>query len=131
MVAAMSFTARMLVAAAAVAALLLAAYATATTTHTYPVTLTIKANKPEKKIEGDVTSPAPSEFCTTSTVRILHPKRGKDDLVATVHPVYSHWSFRIRPRRSGDRLYAQTLQYHLPNRPVVCLAARSRTVTAP
>ncbi len=123
--------ARMLLAATAVTALTVAVTAAGTTTHTYPVTLTIKANKAAKKIEGDVTSPAPSEFCTTSTVRILQPKRGRDALVATVHPVYSHWSFRIRPRRSGDRLYAATLQYHLPNRPVVCLAARSRTVTAP
>ena len=41
---------------------------------------------------------------------------------------------RKRPgakRIRGKRVYAEVLEYHLPSRPVVCLAARSRTVTAP
>ena len=123
---------RRALAAAAAAVLALAGGAPATTTHTYPVTISIKVNKPEKKIEGDVDSPAPSEFCDSSGVRIMHPQRGKDQLVAKVNTFGAgQWSFRIKPKRSGQRLYAQTLKYHLPSRPVVCLGARSRTVTAP
>ena len=122
---------RRVLAAEAAAILVLAVAATATTTHTYPVQITIVAKSGPKRIEGDLYSTAPSEFCTSSTVRILHPQRGKDEVVARVQPIYSHWSFKIKPKRSGERLYAQTLKYHLPSRPVVCEAGRSRAVTAP
>ena len=123
---------RSILGATAIGALALAAPgATGTTTHTYPVSISIHVDRAEKRIRGEVTSPAPSEFCTESTVRIMHAVRGKDELVTTVRPGAGRWGLKIRPKRSGDRLYAQTLQYHLPSRPVVCLAARSKAVTAP
>jgi len=35
------------------------------------------------------------------------------------------------PALRGARVYAEALPYHLPYRPVECLAARSRAVIAP
>jgi hypothetical protein len=111
--------------------LALAAPASSQTTHTYAVTLTISVDRVAGKLSGSITSDAPSEFCDSSTVRIRRAMPGRDKVVARVFPVYSEWRLKTLPALSGKRVYAEVLTYHLPQRPVVCLGARSRTVTAP
>ncbi len=101
------------------------------TTHTYPVKLTIYVDRAEHKVKGTVESEAPSTFCTESTVRVMKVEPGKDKKIAAVFPGADLWGVRTSPRLKGSKVYAETLSYHLPSRPVVCLAARSRTVTAP
>jgi hypothetical protein len=56
---------------------------------------------------------------------------GKDEVVKAVTPYAGVFHASSPKRIRGKRVYAEVLSYHLPSRPVVCLAARSRTVTAP
>ncbi len=117
---------------ASLAALLLAvAPASGETTHVYPVTLTIAVDRAAHKIGGTVTSDAPAEFCEQSTVRVRKAMPGHDDVVAYLTPYANKWGMRSRPTLRGARVYAEVSAYHLPGRPVECLGARSRTVTAP
>ena len=113
------------------AGLLLAASASGETTHTFSVTLTIGGDRAAHRLSGKVESDAPSEFCDDSTVRIMGAMPGKDKVLAHVQPTYSEWHLKSFPAIAGRRVYAEVLQYHLPSRPVICLGARSRTVTAP
>jgi hypothetical protein len=110
----------------------LVASAPAETTHTFSVTLTIGVDRAAHQLSGKVESDAPSEFCTGATVRIMRSLPGKDKPAARVTPnELSEWRLKSFPAIAGKRVYAEVLQYHLPSRPVVCLGARSRTVTAP
>jgi hypothetical protein len=114
------------------AAPLCASIAAAETTHTYPVTLTIKVDRSAGKLSGQVLSDAPAQFCQMSTVRIRRVARGKDPIVGRVRPdELSEWHMRSTRAMHGARVYAEVLPYHLPSRPVVCLGARSRAVRAP
>jgi hypothetical protein len=61
----------------------------------------------------------------------MRPVPGRDKKVATVEPYAGEWHMKSPPNLRGTRVYAQVLEYHLPSRPVVCLGARSRSVTAP
>jgi hypothetical protein len=105
--------------------------ASADVIHTYPVTLTIGVDRAAGKISGAIASDAPSEFCDSSTVRIRRAMPGKDKVVARVSPTAGEWRLRSFPAIRGKRVYAEVLAYELPYRPVICLGARSRTVTAP
>ena len=105
--------------------------ASAETTHTYAVTLTISVDRATHKIGGAIVTDAPSEFCDSSTVRVLQATPGKDKVVARVFPEYGEWGLKSFPALKGKRVYAEVLAYHLPQRPVECLGARSRAVTAP
>lgn len=99
--------------------------------HTYAVTLTIGVDRDANKLIGTVSSDAPSEFCDSSAVRIRRAMPGKDKVVARVPPTAGEWRMRSFPAIRGKRVYAEVLAYELPQRPVMCLGARSRTVTAP
>ena len=101
------------------------------TTHTYPVALTISVDRSAHLINGTIVTDAPSEFCESSSIRIVRPMPGKDEVVKTVTPYAGVFHASSPKRIRGKRVYAEVLSYHLPSRPVVCLAARSRTVTAP
>jgi hypothetical protein len=101
------------------------------TTHTYPVTLTISVDRAAHKIDGAIASEAPGQFCELSTVRIRKVMPGKDKVVARLTPYANEWHMKSPPALRGERIYAEVLTYHLPSRPVECLGARSRTVTAP
>jgi hypothetical protein len=101
------------------------------TTHTYPVTLTIAVDRSAHKIGGTIETEAPSEFCEISTVRVRRVMAGHDKVVAGIPPYAGEWRMKSPPALRGERIYAEVLSYHLPSRPVVCLGARSRTVTAP
>jgi hypothetical protein len=101
------------------------------TTHTYPVALTISVDRPGHLINGTIVTDAPSEFCDSSSIRIVMPVPGKDKVVKTVSPYAGVFHASSPKYIRGKRVYAEVLSYHLPSRPVVCLAARSRTVTAP
>jgi hypothetical protein len=122
--------ARPLAALAASAATILAG-ASGETTHTYAVTLTISVDRAAGKLNGTIVTDAPSEFCDSSTVRVRTISPGNDRVIARVRPVYGEWHLRSFPALRGKRVYAEVLAYHLPERPVECLGARSRTVTAP
>ena len=113
------------------AALSIAPAASAETTHTYPVTLTISVDRPGHLINGTIVTEAPSEFCDSSSIRIVEELPGKDKVVKTVAPYGGVFHASAPKFIRGKRVYAEVLSYHLPSRPVVCLAARSRTVTAP
>lgn len=108
-----------------------AASASGETTHVYSVTLTISVDRTAGKLNGTVVSDAPSEFCDSSTVRIRRAMPGKDKVVARLTPYGGEWHMKSSAALRGKRVYAEVLPYHLPARPVECLAARSRTVTAP
>jgi hypothetical protein len=56
---------------------------------------------------------------------------GKDKVVARIFPYGAEWHMKSPPALRGKRVYAEVLAYHLPSRPVECLGARSRAVTAP
>jgi len=101
------------------------------TTHVYAVTLTIAVDRTAHKISGTVASEAPGQFCELSTVRIRKAMPGHDDLVARLTPYGNQWGMRSPAALRGERVYAEVSPYHLPSRPVECLGARSRTVTAP
>ena len=101
------------------------------TTHTYPVMLTISVDRPGHLINGTIVTDAPSEFCESSSIRIVQPLPGKDKVVKTVTPYAGEFHASSPKFIRNKRVYAEVLAYHLPSRPVVCLAARSRTVTAP
>src|SRR5262249_54219444 len=106
--------------------------ASAGKTHIYKVQISISVDRSENKIKGEVSSEAPSAFCEESTVRLLEVGPGKDKKVATSRPVYfGKFGFRITPRLRGSKVYAEVLRYHLPQRPVICVAARSRALTVP
>lgn len=113
------------------AALFVVAAASGETTHTYPVALTISVDRPGHLINGTIVTDAPSEFCESSSIRIVRPMPGKDEVVKAVTPYAGVFHASSPKRIRGKRVYAEVLSYHLPSRPVVCLAARSRTVTAP
>jgi hypothetical protein len=126
-------TGRLLVVVAAVTAPILVVVPTASseTTHVYPVSLTIAVDRPAAKISGTILTEAPSEFCDSSSVRVLVDMPGKDKVVARIFPYGAEWHMKSPPTLRGKRVYAEVLAYHLPSRPVECLGARSRTVTAP
>jgi hypothetical protein len=113
--------------------LLLAVGSTASgeTTHVYPVSLTISVDSAAAKIDGTIVTDAPSEFCESSTIRIRAVTPGNDRVVARIPPYGGEFHMRSTPSLRGERVYAEVLAYHLPSRPVECLAARSRAVTAP
>jgi len=117
--------------ASIVAILTIGSTASGETTHTYPVTLAISVDRAAGKISGSIATDAPSEFCDSSTVRLMQAMPGKDKVAARVSPEYSEWRIKSFPAIHGKRVYAEVLSYHLPQRPVECLGARSRTVTAP
>lgn len=100
-------------------------------THVYAVSLTIAVDRPAHTINGTIVSDAPSEFCTSSTVRVRKAMPGRDKVVARIFPIYDEWRLKSSSALRGARIYAEVLRYHLPSRPVECLEARSRTVTAP
>jgi hypothetical protein len=116
---------------ALIAAVLAITPASGETTHTYAVTLTIAVDRAAHKISGTIVSDAPGQFCELSTVRVRKAVPGHDDVVAYLTPYANKWGMRVRPALSGARVYAEVSGYHLPSRPVECLEARSRTVTAP
>lgn len=120
-----------MVIALVMAILAIAPTASGQTTHTYPVALTISVDRTAHKISGTIVTDAPSEFCEISTVRVLRVEPGKDTIVARISPYGGEWRMKSPTALRGERIYAELLSYHLPSRPVVCLAARSRTVTAP
>jgi hypothetical protein len=120
----------MLVASIA-AIFVIAPLASGETTHTYAVTLTISVDRDAHRISGTIVTDAPSEFCDSSTVRIRRAMPGRDEVVARIFPEAAEWRMKSPPTLSGKRVYAEMLGYHLPYRPVECLGARSRTVTAP
>jgi hypothetical protein len=101
------------------------------TTHTFAVSLTISVDRASHKINGTIVTEAPSEFCDSSAVRIRRVMPGKDKVVARVSPYVGEWHLKSPPALRGKRVYAEVLSYHLPSRPVKCLGARSRSVTAP
>jgi hypothetical protein len=101
------------------------------TTHTYAVTLTITVDRTAHKIDGTVGSDAPGLFCELSTVRIRKVMPGHDKVVGRLTPYGNEWHMKSPPALRGERIYAEVSTYHLPGRPVECLGARSRTVTAP
>jgi len=101
------------------------------TTHTYAVTLTISVDRDAHRVSGTIVTDAPSEFCDGSTVRIRQAMPGHDRVVARLFPEAAEWGMKSPPALRGERVYAEVLAYHLPQRPVECLGARSRTVTAP
>jgi hypothetical protein len=105
--------------------------ASAETTHTYPVALTISVDRAAHKISGTIVTEAPSEFCEISTIRVRRVMPGHDEVVAGITPYAGEWRMKSPAALRGERIYAEVLTYHLPSRPVVCLGARSRTVTAP
>lgn len=107
------------------------AAASAETTHTYAVTLTITVDRDAHKINGTVSSDAPGQFCELSTIRVRKAMPGHDKVVARIAPYGNEWQMKSFPALSGERVYAEVSTYHLPSRPVECLGARSRTVTAP
>jgi hypothetical protein len=113
------------------AAFSVAPAASGETTHTYPVSLTVSVDRPGHLINGTIVTDAPSEFCASSSIRIVQVLPGKDKVVKTVSPYAGEFHARSPKYIRGKRVYAEVLSYHLPSRPVVCLAARSRTVTAP
>jgi hypothetical protein len=113
------------------ASVALSPIAAAETTHTYPVSLTISVDRSARQLNGTIVTEAPSEFCDSSTIRIRVQMPGKDDVVKTVPPYGGEFHAHVPKFIRGKRVYAEVLSYHLPSRPVVCLAARSRTVTAP
>jgi hypothetical protein len=116
----------------AAAVLAVAGPASGGTTHTYPVTLTIEVDRAAHRISGTVASDAPAQFCEESTVRIREVMPGRDKVVAFLTPSdLSTWGMRSWKSLRGARVYAEVSTYTLPSRPVVCLGARSRTVTAP
>jgi hypothetical protein len=118
--------------AASVASILAAGpAASGETTHTYAVTLTISVDRDAGRIDGTIVTDAPSEFCDSSTVRIREVAPGHDRVVARLFPEAAEWGMKSTPALRGARVYAEALAYHLPQRPVECLAARSRAVTAP
>jgi len=124
--------ARGVFAALVVLLLAVAATAPAETTHTFSVTVTISVDRATHRLNGKVESEAPSEFCDGAAVRVMRSLPGKDKVAARVTPNdFSEWSLKSFPAIAGKRVYAEVLQYHLPSRPVICLGARSRTVTAP
>jgi hypothetical protein len=112
-------------------ALSFVAGASGETTHTFPVSLTISVDRPGHLINGTIVTDAPSEFCESSTIRIVQVLPGKDKVVKTVTPYGGEFHASSPKFIRGKRVYAEVLSYHLPSRPVICLAARSRTVTAP
>jgi hypothetical protein len=117
---------------AAIAALfLLIPVASAETTHTYPVTLTISVDRAAHKISGTIVTDAPSEFCEISNIRVRRVMPGHDDVVTTIPPYGGEWHMKSPAALRGKRVYAEVLTYHLPSRPVVCLGAHSRAITAP
>lgn len=117
---------------ASIAAILaIAPAASAETTHTYTVTLTISVDRTAHKLDGTIASDAPGQFCELSTVRVRKIMPGKDKVVARLTPYGNEWHMKSPPALRGERVYAEVSTYHLPSRPVECLGARSRTVTAP
>jgi hypothetical protein len=120
-----------LLAASIAAILVLAPLASGGTTHTYAVTLTITVDRTAHKLDGTVASDAPGQFCELSTVRMRKVMPGKDKVVARLTPYGNEWHMKSPPALRGERVYAEVSAYHLPSRPVECLGARSRTVTAP
>lgn len=118
------------VAAGLTSVLVVAPAASSETTHIYPVSLTIAVDRAAGKIGGTIVTDAPSEFCDSSTVRVRISMPGQDTVVARIFPYDAEWHMKSGPYLSGKRVYAEVLAYHLPARPVECLGARSRAVTA-
>ena len=119
------------VAAGLASVLVVASAASSETTHIYPVSLTIAVDRAAGKISGTIVTDAPSEFCDSSMVRVRIAMPGNDTIAARIFPHDAEWQMKSGPYLSGKRVYAEVLAYHLPARPVECLGARSRAVTAP
>lgn len=100
-------------------------------THVYAVTLTISVDRAAHKLDGTIASDAPGQFCELSTVRLREVMPGKNRVVARLTPYGNEWHMKSPRALRGERVYAEVSGYHLPSRPVECLGARSRTVTAP
>lgn len=113
------------------ASLVFAGPAAGEETHVYSVSLTIAVDRAEGTISGSVVTEAPSEFCDSSAIRIRVVMPGKDKVAARVTPYAAEWHLNSPPSLRGKRVYAEVLPYHLPSRPVECLGARTRAVTAP
>jgi hypothetical protein len=121
---------------AAALATVLAPAASGRRTHTYQVVLSITVDRSAHEITGTVTTEpqAPSHFCEQATVRLMRQAPGQNEVVAHIRPnvfFESKWKFKSHSSLRGARVYAEVSAYHLPDRPIECLAARSRTVTAP
>ena len=121
---------------AAALATVIAPAASGRRTHTYQVVLSIAVDRSAHEISGTVTTEpqAPSHFCEQATVRLMRQAPGGDQVVAHIRPnvfFESKWKFKSHSSLRGARVYAEVSAYHLPDRPIECLAARSRTVTAP
>ncbi len=99
-------------------------------THVYSVEVTIKVDRAAHRIGGTVESDAPGQFCELSKVRVRQVTPGKDRVAAFLTPYAGLWGMPVRQKLRGERVYAEVSAYHLPSRPVRCLAARSRTVVA-
>jgi hypothetical protein len=105
-------------------------------THTYQPILSIAVDRSAHEISGTITSEpqAPSHFCEAATVRLMRQAPGQDEVVAHIRPnvfFESKWKFNSPPSLRDARVYAEVSAYHLRDRPIECLAGRSRTVTAP
>ena len=111
--------------------LVVARPATGEETHVYPVSLTIAVDRAERTISGTVVTEAPSEFCDSSAIRIRVVTPGNDKVAARVTPYGAEWHLKSPPSLHGKRVYAEVLPYHLPSRPVECLGARTKAVSAP
>ena len=71
-------------------------------------------------------------FCESSSIRIVLPVPGKDEVIKAVTPDAGEFHASSPKRIRNKRVYAEVLSnITWPSRPVVCLGARSRTVTAP
>jgi hypothetical protein len=121
---------------AAAFAMVLAPAANGRKTHTYQPVLSIAVDRSTHEISGTITSEpqAPSHFCEAATVRLMRQVPGQDEAVAHIRPhvfFESNWKFKSPGSLRGARVYAEVSAYHLRDRPIECLAGRSRTVTAP
>ena len=111
--------------------LIAAPIASSETTHVYPVSLTISVDRAAGKINGTIVTDAPDEFCDSSSVRLRIAMPGQDTVAARISHYGAEWHMKSGPFLSGKQVYAEVLAYHLPARPVECLGARTRAVTAP
>src|SRR5829696_4165190 len=99
-------------------ALSVAGAASGETTHTYSVAVTISVDRPGHLINGTIVTDAPSEFCESSSIRIVQLMPGKDKVVKTVTPYGGEYDACSPKYIRGKRVYAEVLSYHLPSRPV-------------
>lgn len=100
--------------------------------HTFPVTVTIKADREARIIEATAYSDAPAQFCEQASIRIRQSMRGRDMvLFRDFMNDFGAIKWHVPPRHKGKRVYAEVSKYDLPSRPITCLDDRSRTINAP